>query len=222
MTDWYIEFMILIFQDCFVTRTLEIVTSQWNVSTSGLSESGPILKAVVNYCIGHWVWLLEVYEIFKDIEGFTLYLKSKFFISRCMNRRENFFFSGIDMLYVEHASLFINEELMHFSIQKLFSINTSRWLVMLVESLYMYVLLKSLPIDTVVFGACCIALQSFIHYRIRACKIDVEYASYMLIWLNEWRIFQCNQLTFSTTLCWTWRKLSPWGCQTHDTTLHLQ
>lgn len=89
MMDWYIKFMILIFQDCFVTSTLEIVTSQWNVSTSGLSESGPTLQAVINYCMGHWVLLLEVYEIFKDIEGFMLYLKSKFLISRCMNKKEN-------------------------------------------------------------------------------------------------------------------------------------
>lgn len=110
MMDWYIEFMILIFQGCFVTTILEIVTSQWNVSTSGLSESGPILKAVAKYCMGHWVLLLEVYEIFKDIEGFTLYLKSKFLISRCMNRRENqLFFSGIDEYVIYRACIFTSK-----------------------------------------------------------------------------------------------------------------
>lgn len=45
----------------------------------------------------------------------------------------------------------------------------------------MYVLLKSLPIYTVFCAGFCIALQPFIRYTIRACKIGVEYASYMLI-----------------------------------------
>lgn len=45
----------------------------------------------------------------------------------------------------------------------------------------MCVLLKSLPTDTVLLGACCMAMQLFIHYRIRAREIDVGYASLMLI-----------------------------------------
>lgn len=76
MMDWYLEFDSYI-PVWFCTSTLGIVTSQWNVSTSGLSESGPILKAVPNYRMGRWVLLLEVYEIFKDFEGFTLFLLKK-------------------------------------------------------------------------------------------------------------------------------------------------
>lgn len=91
LTHWVYDSYI---QVCFVTNTLEIVTSHWNVSTSGPSESRPILKAVANYCTDHWVLLLEVNEIFKNIEGFTLYLKINFLISRCMNRRKNVFLGG--------------------------------------------------------------------------------------------------------------------------------
>lgn len=76
--DLYTGFMILVLQDCFVTSTLEIVTSEGNVSILASSESVPISKAVANYWMGHWALLLEVYEILEDIEGFTLYLKSNF------------------------------------------------------------------------------------------------------------------------------------------------
>lgn len=78
MMDWYTEFMIPVLQDCFVTSTLEIATSEGNVSILVPSESAPISKALANYWMGHWALLLEVYEILEDIEGFTPYLKSNF------------------------------------------------------------------------------------------------------------------------------------------------
>lgn len=49
MMDLYTGFMILVLQDCFVTSTLEIVTSEGNVSILASSESVPISKAVANY-----------------------------------------------------------------------------------------------------------------------------------------------------------------------------